>query len=207
MLFKSKNEIFAYLVGIFCACLIISNVIASKTFVLTGDIVLPCAVLIFPIVYIVNDVLAEVFGFEKTKRVIILGFVLNLLAVFFYYITIILPAPSFFTGSEAYAVVLGTTLRVLIASFLAYLIGSLINAKLMEVFKEKNDSLFFRCITSTFFGEGCDAIIFITVAFLGTMPLISLIIMIIAQALFKTCYEIVIFPVTRLCIEAIQSYD
>ena len=86
MLFESKNEIFAYLVGIFCACLIISNVIASKTFVLTGDIVLPCAVLIFPIVYIVNDVLAEVFGFEKTKKVIILGFILNLLAVFFYFI-------------------------------------------------------------------------------------------------------------------------
>ena len=141
MLFKSKNEIFAYLVGIFCACLIISNVIASKTFVLTGDIVLPCAVLIFPIVYIVNDVLAEVFGFEKTKRVIILGFVLNLLAVFFYYITIILPAPSFFTGSEAYTVVLGTTLRVLIASFLAYLIGSLIIRQESPCLTSKNITL------------------------------------------------------------------
>lgn len=206
MIFESKNEIFSCLVGIFCACLIISNVIASKTFALTPDIVLPCAVLIFPIVYIVNDVLAEVFGYKKTRKVIFLGFLLNLLAVIMYTITMILPAPAFFTGSEAFAVVLGSTPRVLLASFIAYLIGSLVNAKLMTVLKEHNDSLFVRCITSTFIGEGCDAIIFISIAFYGTMPLVALLLMIIAQAIFKTAYEIVIYPLTRFIIARIQAY-
>ena len=206
MFFESKDEIFSYLLGIFCACLIISNVIASKTFALTPDIALPCAVLIFPIVYIVNDVLAEVFGYKKARRVIILGFLLNLLAVIMYNITMILPAPVFFTGSEAYQIVLDSTSRVLLASFLAYLVGSLMNAKTMVILKEHNDSLFIRCITSTFIGEGCDALIFITIAFYGTMPLVSLLLMIVVQAIFKTAYEIVIYPVTRLIIAKIKAY-
>lgn len=65
--------------------------------------------MIFPIVYIINDVLTEVFGYEKTRKVIILGFLLNLLAVIMYTITINLPVPPYFTGSEAYSIVLGST--------------------------------------------------------------------------------------------------
>lgn len=201
----SKTELFSILASIFCTCLIISNILAYKTFTIF-DIVLPCAVIIFPVVYIVNDVLAEIYGYKKARKVIFLGFILNLLAVICYQVSIMLPAPVYFTGSEAFATVLGNTSRVLLASFTAYIIGSLVNAYLMTYLKRKAEQyLFMRCIVSTLFGEGLDAILFISIAFYGTMPLIVLLTMIVAQALFKTVYEIIIYPVTRYVITYVRS--
>ncbi|MER2013658.1 MAG: queuosine precursor transporter [Methanobrevibacter sp.] len=196
----TKTELYAILTGVFTACLIVSNIIAGKTFDFFS-FTLPCGVIIFPVIYIVNDVLAEVYGYQKAKRVILLGFFMNLVAVICYNITIILPAPAFFTNSEAFSIVLGSTFRLLVASFVAYLVGSLVNAKVMVILKKKyEDKLFFRCIASTLVGEGLDAIIFIFIGFLGTMPLEALLLMIVAQALFKTIYEIIIYPLTRYVI-------
>lgn len=193
----TKTDLYAILVGIFCAGLIISNIIASKTFEFFW-ITLPCGVIIFPLIYIVNDVLAECYGFKKARRAIYLGFFMNLIAVICYNVTMFLPAPAYFTGDSAFHTVLGSTLRLLVASFAAYLIGSLINAKLMVYLKGKYENkLFFRCISSTFAGEGMDALIFITIGFLGTMPVSALLTMIVAQALFKTAYEVVVYPLTR----------
>lgn len=149
----TKTDLYAILVGIFCAGLIISNIIASKTFEFFW-ITLPCGVIIFPLIYIVNDVLAECYGFKKARRAIYLGFFMNLIAVICYNVTMFLPAPAYFTGDSAFHTVLGSTLRLLVASFAAYLIGSLINAKLMVYLKGKYENkLFFRCISSTFAGE------------------------------------------------------
>ncbi|WP_406532261.1 queuosine precursor transporter [Methanobrevibacter sp.] len=196
----TKTELYAILTGVFTACLIVSNIIAGKTFDFFS-FTLPCGVIIFPVIYIVNDVLAEVYGYQKAKRVILLGFFMNLVAVICYNITIIMPAPAFFTNSEAFSIVLGSTFRLLVASFAAYLAGSLLNAKVMVVLKKKyEDKLFLRCIASTLVGEGLDAIIFIFIGFLGTMPLEALLLMIVAQALFKTIYEIIIYPLTRYVI-------
>ena len=196
----TKTELYAILTGVFTACLIVSNIIAGKTFDFFS-FTLPCGVIIFPVIYIVNDVLAEVYGYQKAKRVILLGFFMNLVAVICYNITIIMPAPAFFTNSEAFSIVLGSTFRLLVASFAAYLAGSLLNAKVMVVLKKKyEDKLFLRCIASTLVGEGLDAIIFIFIGFLGTMPLEALFLMIVAQALFKTIYEIIIYPLTRYVI-------
>ena len=193
------------LTGVFTACLIISNIIAGKTFDFFS-IVLHCGVIIFPIIYIVNDILAEVYGYKKARNVILLGFLMNLVAVICYNVTIILPAPAFFENSEAFSTVLGSTVRLLIASFIAYLAGSLVNAKLMVKLKKwDEDKLFLRCILSTLFGEGLDAIIFITIGFLGTMPIEVLIIMIVAQALFKTVYEIIIYPLTSYVIGSVKA--
>lgn len=200
----TKTDLYAIFVGIFCAGLIISNIIASKTFEFFW-ITLPCGVIIFPLIYVVNDVLAECYGFKKARMAIFLGFFMNLVAVICYNITMILPASAYFNGNESFHIVLGSTLRLLIASFTAYLIGSLINAKLMVFLKEKYENkLFFRCISSTFAGEGMDAFIFITIGFLGTMPAITLLTMIISQALFKTAYEIVIYPITRKVIHDVK---
>lgn len=154
--------------------------------------------IIFPVVYIVGDILSEIYGYKKARKIILLGFLLNLLAVICYNIAIILPAPDYFTGQIAFQTVLSSTSRILVASFLAYIVGSLINSKVMVILKEKYyDKLFYRCIFSTLLGESCDAFIFITIAFIGTMPLNVLLIMIVAQALFKTIYEIIIYPITR----------
>ena len=201
----TKNELYATLTGIFTACLIVSNIIAGKTFDFFS-FTLPCAVIIFPIIYIVNDVLAEVYGYEKARRVILLGFFMNLVAVICYNATIWLPAPVFFENSEAFSIVLGSTARLLIASFIAYLVGSLVNAKLMTYLKKwDEEKLFFRCIVSTLFGEGLDALLFITIGFFGTMPTEALLVMIVAQALFKTVYEIIVYPLTRYVIGSVKA--
>ena len=147
----TKTELYATLTGVFTACLIVSNIIAGKTFDFFS-FTLPCAVIIFPIIYIVNDVLAEVYGYQKARRVILLGFFMNLVAVICYNVTIWLPAPVFFENSEAFSIVLSSTFRLLVASFVAYLAGSLVNAKLMVYLKQwDEDKLFFRCIFSTLF--------------------------------------------------------
>ena len=201
----TKTELYAILTGIFTASLIVSNIIAGKTFDFYS-FTLPCGVVIFPVIYIVNDVLAEIYGYEKARKVILLGFFMNLVAVICYQITILLPAPAFFENSEAFSIVLGSTFRLLVASFAAYLAGSLVNAKVMVYLKKWDENkLFFRCMVSTLFGEGLDAIVFIFIGFLGTMPLEALLLMIVAQALFKTVYEIIVYPLTRTVIFKVRK--
>ena len=133
---------YSILTGIFTASLVISNTVASKTFEFF-ILILPCGILIFPIIYIIDDVLAEVYGYQKARRVILLGFFMNLIAVIFFSITIIMSAPPFFENAEAYSVVFGSTIRMLLASFLSYLIGSLVNAKVMVLLKEKSENKLF----------------------------------------------------------------
>lgn len=205
---KTKTQLYQIITGIFVACLLVSNILASKTFTL-GSIILPTAVIIFPLVYIVNDVLAEVFGFKKASNVIILGFMTNLFAVIAYTVAIALPAPIFATETaDAFAVVLGSTWRMLLASFAAYLIGSFVNAYVMVWLKAKAEKhLMIRCMLSTLIGEGLDALIFITIAFVGTMAMTDLLTMIVAQALFKTVFEVIVYPVTRIVIDKAKSLE
>lgn len=202
----TKTELYQILTGVFVACLLVSNVLAAKTFTL-GSVILPTAVIIFPIVYIVNDVLTEIYGFRKARNIILLGFVLNAFAVAAYSIAIILPAPIFAAdGAAAFATVLGSTWRLLAASFAAYLVGSFVNAFVMVRMKERlQRQLMLRCVLSTLIGEGLDALIFITIAFAGTMPLGDLFTMVVAQAMFKTAFEIVFYPLTRVTIKKINT--
>ena len=201
-----KTRFLQLLTGVFVGCLLISNILAAKTFTL-GSIVLPSAVIIFPLVYIVNDVLAEVYGYKEAKRVIWLGFAVNAIAVLAYTIAIALPAPAYATETaEAVKVVLGSTGRMLAASFAAYIVGSLVNAKVMVLMKAKNeDKLMLRCVASTVVGETIDALLFISIAFYGTMPLATLGIMIVSQAAFKTIYEVISYPVTRVVIGKVKE--
>ena len=201
---KNQNNFYAILTGVFCTSLIISNILAFKTFCL-GVVVLPAAVIIFPIVYIVNDTMTELFGFKMARTTIVAGFVMNVIAVISYTIAIHLPYPEYFTGQDGFALVLGNSARVLAASMLAYIIGSLCNAKVMDRMRN-GKSLMARCVLSTLVGEGLDAIIFITIAFFGTMPVLQLVQMIIAQAVFKTMYEIVVFPITKIIISKSKEF-
>jgi uncharacterized integral membrane protein (TIGR00697 family) len=202
----SQMELYPIITALFCGCLIISNILASKTFSLY-DIILPCGVVIFPLVYIVGDVLTEIYGFKLAKRTIYLGFIINLIAVIAYQIAIFLPGTDLAT-SNAFSIILGSTPRILIASLISYLVGSYVNAYFMKILKEKyTDYLFARCSISTLFGEGLDAIIFITIAFAGLMPNEVLITMIICQGAFKIIYEIIVYPITRTVINWIKSLD
>lgn len=201
----TKSDLYGIITGVFTACLIVSNITAGKPFAVFS-FALPSAVIVFPLIYIINDVLAEVYGYEKARRVIFLGFFMNVVAVICFSITIWLPAPSYFENSQAYSIVLGSTFRLLIAGFIAYIVGSLVNAKIMVYLKKVDeDKLFLRCIVSTFFGESLDALIYITLGFFGTIPLEALLGMVVLQAIVKTAYEIVVYPLTKYVIVRIKG--
>lgn len=205
------STLYMVLVTIYVACLLISNVTAVKTFSL-GPFSLPAAVLLFPVVYIVNDLLAEVYGFQKARNAIFMGFILNLFMVLYFSLAIALPAGPFFGAQDAFALILGSTPRMLLASLSAYFIGSTINAKIMVSMRDISNgkggfALFVRCIVSTFFGELCDSLIFITIAFIGSMPYVQILVMVATQSLFKTLYEMVAFPLTNIVIKKVRKIE
>lgn len=206
---KSYSFLFVVLTAFFVVCLITSNIIAGKLWEAPFGIVLTTAILIFPIVYIVGDVIPEVYGLKAARKVIWLGFGFNLLVVGFFYMCLKLPYPVFWENQEAFEIVLGFTPRLLVASFIAYLIGTNANALVMVGMKKatKGKWLWSRTITSTLVGESLDTIVFITIAFYGILPNPALINMILAQAIFKISYEILATPLTYLVVNKVKKYE
>lgn len=201
----TKTKAYSYLTGTFCALIIASNILATKT-LKVEFIMLPCSIMTFPILFIVNDILSEIYGYKMAKNVIYLGFILNIIAVILYSIAIMLPSDS--PNAEAFSSILSTTPRLFIAGLISYLMGNIINSKIMVVLKEKyNDYLFVRCIASTVVGEAIDSIIFITVSFYGVFPGELIITMICCQVVFKVLYEIIAYPITRKIIIFVKRLD
>ena len=201
----TKTKAYSYLTGTFCALIIASNILATKT-LKVEFIMLPGSIMTFPILFIVNDILSEIYGYEMAKNVIYLGFILNIIAVILYSIAIMLPSDS--PNAEAFSSILSTTPRLFIAGLISYLMGNIINSKIMVVLKEKyNDYLFVRCIASTVIGEAIDSIIFITVSFYGVFPGELIITMICCQVVFKVLYEIIAYPITRKIIIFVKRLD
>ena len=206
---KQKVSIAFFLAGVlFTSCLLISNLISSKIIAI-GNWYVPAGVMIFPISYILNDVVAEVWGFRKARLIIWTGFIINLIAVLFYSISVSWPAAPFWQNQEAFATVLSSTPRIATASLLAYLVGSFINAWVMSALKirSKGRNFSFRAILSTIFGEGADSAIFITVAFAGIIPWSQLPMMIVTQAIIKILFEVVLLPVTIHVVNLIKKID
>jgi hypothetical protein len=188
---------FLLVVSLFVTCLISSNIIAVKLVNIFG-FVLPAAIIFFPISYILGDVLTEVYGYHQARRVIWLGFFCNLVAVIAIWIGQILPAASFWDGQTAYERILGYTPRLLLASFLAYLVGEFANSFVLAKMKIATQGrwLWARTIGSTLVGQGLDSLVFMTLAFVGTIPLAALTGAIVAQWLSKSAYEAIVTPLT-----------
>lgn len=202
------------LATIFIACLIAANIIAVKLVTIAG-LVLPAAIIIFPITYIFGDVLTEVYGFKAARLVIWLGFFANLIVVGAIWLAQLIPAASFWKGQEAYVTILGQTPRILAGSFLAYLVGEFLNSIVLSRLKlaTKGRWLWTRTIGSTIVGQAADSSIFITIAFAGVIPSGALLQLIVTQWLFKVAYETVVTPLTYLIVgylkrrEQIDAYD
>jgi hypothetical protein len=199
-------------IALFITCLITANVIAVKVISL-GPFILPAAIFIFPLSYIFGDVLTEVYGYRLARRVIWLGFLCNLIFVFFVWVGQVLPAAPFWEGQEAYQRILGYTPRLLAASFLGYLVGEFANSFILAKMKimTRGRWLWSRTIGSTIIGQGLDTAIFITVAFIGTPSFLP--IMILYHWLAKTLIEALATPITYVMVnwmkrrEAIDTYD
>ncbi|HEY50758.1 MAG TPA: queuosine precursor transporter [Dehalococcoidia bacterium] len=199
-------------IALFITCLITANVIAVKIINL-GPFLLPAAIFIFPLSYIFGDVLTEVYGYRLARRVIWLGFLCNLIFVFFVWLGQLLPAAPFWEGQEAYKSILGYTPRLLAASFLGYLAGEFANSFILSKMKIATQGrwLWSRTIGSTIVGQGLDTSIFITVAFIGTASFVP--IMILYHWLAKTIIEALATPLTYATVnwvkqrEAVDTYD
>jgi len=206
---KNKVSVLFMLAGIlFATCLLISNILASKI-MMVGPWAAPAGVLIFPLAYIINDVIAEVWGYQKARLIIWAGFGVNVMAVLFFSAGIAVPAAGFWTGQEAFATTLGSAPRIVAASLLAYLLGSFLNAFLMSKFKvlTRGKGFSVRAVVSTLVGEGADSLIFITIAFAGIFPLQVLLKMIATQALIKTVYEIAVLPLTICVVKKVKEVE
>jgi len=176
------SQWFVLITVVFITCLVTANITAVKLVGVFG-LVLPAAIIIFPISYIFGDVLTEVYGYRQARRVIWLGFFCNLIAVIAIWIGGILPAAGFWDGQAAYERILGYTPRLLVASFLAYLVGEFANSFVLAKMKIATSGrwLWTRTIGSTLVGQGLDSLVFITLAFVGTIPLAGLASAIVAQ--------------------------
>lgn len=208
-----KNISFLQLVLtlLFVVSLLISNIIASKQVLLPFGIVMTGAVFIFPITYILSDVFSEVYGYRWSRLTCYMGFAANLFMVIVFSLVIVTPAPDFWTHQEAFQTVLGNTPRIWVASMLAFIIGDLVNDKVFRRMKQKypttHQGFGWRAIISSFAGEVIDSAIFLPLAFIGQMPVESLIQMMIAQVFIKTGYEVMILPVTYKVVYAVSKYE
>ncbi|MGH2544442.1 MAG: queuosine precursor transporter, partial [Ardenticatenaceae bacterium] len=199
---------FVIVVALFITSLITANIIAVKLVNIAG-LILPAAVFIFPVSYITGDVLTEVYGYRQARRVIWLAFFCNLLAVVAIWVGQLLPAASFWDGQAAYERILGYVPRLLLASFVAYLVGEFANSFVLAKMKVamRGRWLWARTIGSTIVGQGLDSLIFISIAFLGTIPVAGLVSAIVTQWLVKSVYETAATPLTYLVVNYLKRSD
>lgn len=205
---------FLVIATLFTTCLVVSNITAVKL-IDVGGYVLPGAIVIFPVSYIIGDVLTEVYGFARARLVIWLGFAANLFAVLSFALVGVLPAAGFWDGQDAYEAILGATPRILAASFLAYLIGEFTNAYVLARLKIATAGRFLwvRTIGSSVIGQTLDSTVFIVAAFWGILPTDVLVATIAVQAAVKVGYEAAATPFTYAVVgwlkraEGIDHYD
>ncbi len=192
----NKRNLLAFCAAIAAMSLVVSNIITNKQVSVFGWAV-GAGGFCVPISYVIDDILAEVYGFKTAKAVILTGFVANALAVLYFELTIAAPAVSTFAGQEAFKTVLGSTWRTTFASFLAYLVGSLSNARIMQQMHNKDGEhgLFARCMASTVVGEFLDMAVFVIVAFTGVLPLEVMVQLLVASPLVKCIVELIFYPI------------
>lgn len=206
---KEKVSIPFMLLGIlFNVCLIAANLLETKV-VQIFDVTVTAGLLVFPVSYIINDCIAEVWGFKKARLIIWSGFAMNFFVVALGLIAVALPAAPFWEGEAHFNFVFGMAPRIVLASLLAFLVGSFLNAYVMSKMKIASQGRNFsaRAIWSTVVGESGDSVIFFPIAFGGIIPWKELLLMMVVQIALKTLYEVMILPVTIRVVRLIKRVD
>lgn len=198
---------------LFVTLLLLSNVIASKVVDWMG-ITGTAAMYIFPLTYIFGDILVEVYGYARSRRIIWMGFMANILMILIFWYAIVLPFPDYYKGQEAFAAVLGSVPRMVIVSILGFWVGSFTNAFVLARMKEwmvkwdpNHKFLFLRTIGSTIAGEFVDSCIFITGAFIFILPTKTVFTMLFIQWIVKCVVEVVMTPITYVVCNKIKRYE
>ena len=206
---KEKVSVPFMLLGIlFNVCLIAANLLETKV-IQVGSLTVTAGLLVFPISYIINDCIAEVWGFKKARLIIWSGFAMNFFVVALGLIAVAIPAAPFWEGEEHFNFVFGMAPRIVAASLMAFLVGSFLNAYVMSKMKVASQGRNFsaRAIWSTVVGETADSLIFFPVAFGGIIAWKELLIMMGLQIVLKSMYEVIILPVTIRVVKVIKKVD
>lgn len=205
---NNVSVLFLFYSILFCVCLITANVLETKqislgVFNITGGLI------VFPVSYIINDCVCEVWGYRKARLLIWLGFAMNFLFVLFGAIADAIPGAPYWHNDEGFHAVFGLAPRIAAASFVAFLVGSFVNAYVMSRMKINSDGRNFslRAILSTIFGEGADSLIFFPLALYGVVPTAELPIFIVTQVVLKTLYEVAVLPLTIYVVKKTKQIE
>lgn len=192
---------------LFTVCLIASNLFETKVFVL-GSLSLTGGLVIFPVSYILNDCIVEVWGYRKARLVIWTGFAMNFFVMLMAQFVRLLPAAPFWDGGEHFNYIFALAPRITLASMLAFLSGSTVNALVMSKMKVRDNGRRFsaRAILSTIAGESLDSLIFFPIAFWG-MGIKDMLTLMVTQIVLKTLYEIIVLPLTILVVKKVKAYE
>ena len=205
---KQVSVLFMLFSVLFCVCLIAANVLETKQ-IAFGPISLTGGLIVFPVSYIINDCVCEVWGYRKARLLIWLGFAMNFLFVIFGAVADAIPGAPYWNNDEGFHAVFGLAPRIAAASFVAFLVGSFINAYVMSRMKisSKGKHFSLRAIVSTVFGEAADSIIFFPLALGGIVPASELPGLMIGQVILKTLYEIIVLPLTIRIVQKTKQHE
>ncbi len=210
---QKVSVLFMFFGTLFCVCLITANVLETKQLSF-GPINLTAGIIVFPVSYIINDVVCEVWGYRRARMLIWMGFAMNFLFVIFGAIADWIPGADYWHGDEGFHVIFGLAPRIAAASFIAFIAGSFINAYVMSKMKLRTEgsasfakNFSARAIWSTVFGEMADSIIFFPLALGGVIPWEEMPSLMISQVTLKTLYEVMVLPVTIRVVKFTKAHD
>lgn len=193
---------------LFCVCLIAANVLETKQ-IAVGPISLTGGLIVFPISYVINDCVCEVWGFRKARLLIWTGFLMNFFFVALGAICDAIPGAPYWNNEAGFHAIFGLAPRIALASFVAFVVGSFVNAYIMSRMKLHDGGRHFsaRAILSTLAGETCDSIIFFPLALAGVVPASELPWLMLWQVILKTAYEVVALPITIRIVKALKAHE
>lgn len=205
---RVDSTMYPLIVGVFVALLLISNIAAVKL-ISFGWLITDGGVFLFPLVYIVGDVLSEVYGFRAARRAIFLGFAMAVLAAFTFWLVQISPPAADWPNQEALEAILGFVPRIVVASIAGYLVGQLLNAYVLVRLKKATEgrALWLRLFGSTAVGEFADTLVFCTIAFYGIITGAEFLIYVAAGYIYKVAIEVLLLPVTYRVIAAVKKRE
>ena len=205
---KNVSVLFMLFSILFCVCLITANVLETKQIAI-GSVNLTGGLLVFPVSYIINDCVCEVWGYRKTRLLIWMGFAMNAFFVIMGALCDAIPGAPYWHNQEGFHAVFGLAPRIACASFVAFLCGSFVNAYVMSRMKIADGGRRFslRAIWSTVLGESADSIIFFPLALGGVVPMAELPKLMLGQVALKTLYEVVALPVTIRVVKALKRHE
>ncbi len=206
---KKVSVPFMLLGILFNVCLIAANILETKVIHVYGDFSVTAGLLVFPISYIINDCIVEVWGFKKARLIIWTGFAMNFFVVTLGLIAVALPAAPYWEGEEHFNFIFGLAPRIVVASLIAFLAGSFLNAYVMSKMKLSSNGKNFsaRAIWSTVVGESADSIIFFPIAFAGIIAWNNLFYLMALQVVLKSLYEVIVLPITIRVVSYIKKIE